>query len=415
MYLSVSHYLKRMMLLLIPVLLSFSCQQGQITNTEQSPDYGVDLTVAGDEVTIIEGVQGSGAVYKIWIPAQWNRELVIFAHGYVKESEPVEIPESQLQVNDSTSLPDVFLEMGYAFATTSYSKNGLAVKEGVADIADLTNIFKNEVGRAKQTYLIGASEGGLITNLSMEKNFFLYSGALSLCGPTGDFVKQLNYFGDFRVLFDYFFPGILPGSAIDIPQELMDNWDMYQKKIIDAISADPLSALQVLRFSKAPIDPQDPNSAAYTFVSLLWYNAFATNNAREVLGGNPFDNATRTYKGGFGARAVNRGVARYTADQAALTSIENDYTTSGLIFKPLVMMHTSGDQIVPKDQMILYKNKAIQAGSGDLLTTQLIPRYGHCNFTADELMAAFSVLVYKVTGELPGSATEKAAPAVAVN
>ncbi len=410
MYLSVSHYLKRMMLLLIPVLLSFSCQQGQITNTEQSPDYGVDLTVAGDEVTIIEGVQGSGAVYKIWIPAEWNRELVLFAHGYVEESQPVAIPESQMEVDDSTTLADAFLDMGYAFATTSYSKNGLAVKEGVADIADLTNIFKNEVGRARQTYLIGASEGGLITNLSMEKNFFLYSGALSLCGPTGDFVKQLNYFGDFRVLFDYFFPGILPGSAIDIPQELMDNWDMYQKKIIDAISADPLSALQVLRFSKAPIDPQDPNSAAYTFVSLLWYNAFATNNARQVLGGNPFDNSDRVYKGGFGARAVNKGIARFSADAAALAAIEQDYTTSGLIFKPLVMMHTIGDQIVPKNQMDMYKEKAAEAGSSAMLTTQAIPRYGHCNFTADELMAAFSLLVYKVTGELPGAGTQKEAP-----
>ncbi len=414
MYLSVSRHLWKMAMVFVLGIFLSSCQQGQITNTDQSPEYGIDLTIAGDETTILEGVQNSGAVYKIWVPAQWNRELVIFAHGYVAENRPVEIPEGQLQIDDSTSLPDVFLNMGYAFATTSYSKNGLAVKEGIADLADLTNIFKNEVGRSKQTFLIGASEGGLITNLSMEKNFFLYSGALSLCGPSGDFAAQLNYFGDFRVLFDYFFPDVLPGSAIDIPQELMDNWDMYQKKIIDAINADPLNAMQVLRFSKAPIDPQDPNSVAYTFVSLLWYNAFATNNAREVLGGNPFDNTTRQYKGGFGARAVNRGVARYAADQAALNSIDHDYTTSGLIFKPMVMMHTSGDQIVPKEQMIMYKNKAAQAGSSDLLTTQLIPRYGHCNFTADELMAAFSVLVYKVTGELPGSQNQKKAPSLAL-
>ncbi|RMH61740.1 MAG: hypothetical protein D6677_11065 [Calditrichaeota bacterium] len=392
-------------LLALGGLVLFSCQNEPTSVNIDPVTHTSTRTQTLNGGTLIEGTQNSGAIYKIWVPDQWNRELVMFAHGYVDATQPVGIPESQLYADDSTYLPDVITDMGYAFAITSYSVNGLAVKEGVADLADLTNIFKSEVGRAKQTYLIGVSEGGLITNLSMEKNFFLYSGALSLCGPSGDFVKQLNYFGDFRVLFDYFFPDVLPGNAVDIPQELMDNWDMYQQKIIDAVIADPIAASQVLRFSGAPIDPQDPaNSTVYTFVSILWYNAFATNNARQVLGGNPFDNSTRTYHGGFNAKAVNAGVQRFTADAAALQAIENDYTTSGLLFKPLVMMHTLGDQIVPKEQMDLYEAKAELSGSSAFLTTQATPRYGHCNFTADELMAAFSVLVYKVTGELPGNA-----------
>ena len=32
--------------------------------------------------------------------------------------------------------------MGYAFAVTSYSKTGLAVVQGVADVVDLVDIFK---------------------------------------------------------------------------------------------------------------------------------------------------------------------------------------------------------------------------------------------------------------------------------
>ena len=41
----------------------------------------------------------------------------------------------------------------------------------------------------------------------------LFSSALAACAPIGSFRQQVNYLGDFRVLFDYYFPGVLPGSA----------------------------------------------------------------------------------------------------------------------------------------------------------------------------------------------------------
>ena len=397
-------------LLVLSALFVFSCSQNPGNNGQNaitsptSQNYSALSKTTGNGSTIIEGTQQSGAVYKIYIPQNWNRELVMFAHGYVEPDAAIAIPESQLMLDDSTYLPDVMTDMGYAFAVTSYSVNGLAVKEGIADLADLSNIFKNEVGRTRNTYLVGASEGGLITTLSMEKNFFLYSGALSLCGPSGDFQKQLNYFGDFRVLFDYYFPGVLPGEATVIPQELMDNWDSkYVPAIINAIAADPLGASQVLRISGAPIDPGDESSVAYTFLSVLWYSTFATNNANNVLGGNPYGNNDRVYTGGRNMDQINKNITRYTADATALASVEKDYQTSGIIFKPMIMMHTLGDQIIKKEQMDLYAAK-IDAASAEFLTTQSVPVYGHCNFTARQLTLAFTALVYKVTGEVPGVA-----------
>ena len=70
-------------------------------------------------------------------------------------------------------------------------------------------------------FVTGASEGGAIAAISLE-NDPTYSGGVAVCGPIGSFQKQLNYIGDVRVLFDYFFPGVLttgtPGeSAINIP------------------------------------------------------------------------------------------------------------------------------------------------------------------------------------------------------
>jgi hypothetical protein len=327
--------------------------------------------------------------------------LVLYAHGYVAPDEPLAIPE--LGLDDSTSIDKFFTDLGYAFATTSYSKNGLAVKEGIEDLADLTNIFQTNFGRTRNVYLIGASEGGLITTLSMEKNFFLYSGAVSLCSPSGDFQKQINHFADFRLIFDYYFPGIIPGSAIDIPQEVIDNYQTkYLPAIIDAVAANPESAAQVLNITKTPIALDDREATAtVTFANVLWYNIFATNNAKEVLGGQPFDNSQTIYKGGLGMAKLNASITRFKADEQAINEIQKNYSTTGRIFKPMVMLHNIKDPVVLKSQQDDYIAKVANEGNSELLLSKAPPRYGHCNFESDQLMKSFIALVYQVTGEAP--------------
>ena len=73
-------------------------------------------------------------------------------------------------------------------------------------------------------HLAGVSEGGLVATLLAERSPELFSTALAACAPIGSFVQQINYLGDFRVLFDYFFPGVIPGSPIEIPAEVIANW-----------------------------------------------------------------------------------------------------------------------------------------------------------------------------------------------
>src|SRR5262245_45360810 len=68
-------------------------------------------------------------------PEGWNGELIVFAHGYV----PVQLPLGfyNLQLADGTFLPELVMRLRYAFATTTYRKNGLAILEGVEDIRNL--------------------------------------------------------------------------------------------------------------------------------------------------------------------------------------------------------------------------------------------------------------------------------------
>ena len=68
-----------------------------------------------------------------------------------------------------------------------------------------------------RTYVSAVSEGGLVAALLAERSPDVFFGALAACGPIGSFNAQIDYIGNFRVLFDYFFPGVIPGSAIDDP------------------------------------------------------------------------------------------------------------------------------------------------------------------------------------------------------
>lgn len=349
-----------------------------------------------------DGVQVTGAVYRICMPDpdRWNGDLVVYAHGYVEPDRPIEIPEEHLVIPGGPSVPQVINLLGFAFAATSYSTNGLAIREGVEDLVDLVDVFSNTYGPPVRVYLVGVSEGGLISTLAVERYPEVFDGGLAACGPIGDFQKQLNYFGDFRVLFDYFFPGVLPGSAIEIPQELVDNWDdVYVTAIMDAISADPDARERLLRVTSVPADRTDPATVDAAVLDLLWYTVHAANDAFEKLGGQPLDNTDRRYHGGGRNSSLNRAVDRFPADLAALDEIELHYQTSGILACPLVTLHTTDDPITPFWHEYLYRRKAFQAGAQPFLVNVTVDRYGHCNFTVVDLLVGFSVLVWEVTGE----------------
>jgi len=349
------------------------------------------------------GIHANGAKYCITLPPPgfWNGDLVIFAHGFVPVTEPVDIPWDQMNLPGGITLPVFANSLGYAFATTSYSENGLAIVRGVIDILDLVEVFNDTVGTPNRVLLLGVSEGGLVTTLAVEKHPGVFDGGMALCGPIGDFRGQINYFGDFRVLFDYFMPGLLPPSPVDIPQNVVNNWDVFAFNIFLAISnpANAAQVTQLLNVSQAPVDPANPNTVAETTLGILRYNVLATNNAKEKLNGQPFDNQHRVYVGSFNDALLNLGVQRFTADKIPLNRIDKKYETSGALKKPLVTMHTTGDPIVPYWHSTLYTGKAAANGKGGSYIPITVQRYGHCTFTLPEMLNAFGALVFQTSGQ----------------
>lgn len=357
-------------------------------------------------------------LYLICLPTArpWNGDLVIFAHGYVPINEPLSKFLEQLVLSDGNTIPAITTGLGYAFATTSYRKNGLAVREGVEDIGRLRAFFEQWVGPAGHVYVIGASEGGLVTTLAVEQQPDRYDGGLALCGPIGNFRSQINYWGDFRTLYDYFFPATrypqlqIPFSPVDIDAATVwPSWPLLSQGIAAAVLSDAPARDQLLRTSRAPIDPADALSVVSTTVGILAYNVFATNEGLAQLGGQPFDNRSRWYTGSANDWRLNREVARFSASTAALIEISRYYQTSGRLSKPLVTLHTTGDPIVPYWHETLYTAKTLATGSFFKRINIPIVRYGHCTFTSTEALVGFAVLVLRA-GHTPLAGVESVLP-----
>lgn len=363
-----------------------------------------------------DGHQASGAVYRICMPAadEWNGDWVIYAHGYVAYNEPIAIPEDQLVLPGDFPIPEMVNGLGYAFATTSYSVNGLAVRQGLDDLRDLVKIVRaahRREGTPGRAYLVGASEGGIITALALEQHADVFDGGLSACGPVGNFYWQLNYWGDVRVLFDYFFPGVLPGSPVEIPQEVIDQWEeVYRPRIEAALRGAPSHLSQLLTVAHIPSHPTDAEANIEAVLDLLWYNVFATNDGIAKLGGQPYDNSRRFYFGSDNDRLLNQQVARFSAESAPVDEVNTHYQTSGDLGGPLVTLHTLGDPIVPYWHEWLYRQKIKAHGDEALhVNIPVILRYGHCNISAVHALLGFVWLVFQVTGQ-PVANAERVLP-----
>lgn len=338
-----------------------------------------------------DGLLPGGARSRLCVPiAGWNGELVVFAHGYIAFNQPLDF--YHLTLPDGTPLPTLVQGLGYAFATTSYRQNGLAILEGVDDIRELLTAFEASYSVPLRTHLAGVSEGGLVAALLAERSPELFTSALATCGPIGSFRAQLNYFGDFRVLFDYFFPGVIPGSPISIPLNVMADWQtLYVPRILAALAARPDRALELMRVAKAAHDPANPATMVSTTLNVLAYNIFGSNDAVQKLGGNPYENRLKWYFGSNNDLRLNLSVPRFTASPVARAALRR-YETTGDLSVPLVTLHTTGDEVVPFWQELLYLVKVDLSDRGRFIPLPA-HRYGHCNFMTSEVLGSFLLAV----------------------
>lgn len=349
--------------------------------------------------------QLGGQLIRICLPATpdvWNGHLVVYAHGYVPPHEPIALPEEELALitlPDGRTLVDVVVELGFAFATSSYSTNGYAVEQASQDLNTLVDHFKSLVPleQLQKVLIVGGSEGGLVTVQQVEKFPEVYHGGLAMCGPLGGAPAQLKYVADFRIVFDYYFPDVFDFGAVDVPPDAYQDWeDIYIPEIGQVILNNPDNALQLFKVTHGAIDLQNPGSTMIaTTIQTLSYSIWETNHLVQIAGGMPYDNKFKWYRGSDDDLALNAGVERVESSPEAKQYLRQFYQTTGNLQRPLVTLHTTQDPAVPFWHEAIYSLLATRADSRDKVIILPVARYGHCTFTPQEVLGAFALLLLK--------------------
>jgi hypothetical protein len=218
-----------------------------------------------------------------------------------------------------------------------------------------------------------------------------FDGGLAMCGPVGGMPYQTEYLGDFRVVFDYFYPGVFAFGAADVPEDAYLAWDStYAPRIERVILARPLRAAQLFNVTGAARVPWQRETLVNTAQSVLRYSIVGTNDMIATAGGTiPYDNVDTVYSGSRYDDRLNAEVERVAGDPAYA---ESYYQPTGELGVPLVTLHTVLDEAVPFEHERMYHELV---GDNPALTVLPVMRYGHCNFEAREVLGAFSLLLIK--------------------
>ena len=353
-----------------------------------------------------------GQLVVICIPSEWNGQVIIYAHGYVAPQLPLALPVDELTLG-GTFMPETLMSLGFAFITSSFRKNGVAIEQGAEDLNQLLQHFKSMVSprSLQKAYIIGGSEGGLIALRLLERFPGKYDAGLALCAPVGGSADFIKYAYDFRVVFDYFFPTVFtfppnqpgeqPFGAVDVPEDAFLFWEaVYATRIAIALTLNPSATAQLFSVTGAVTDPADPSSFVETALLLLFYNIFGTNDLIATSGGGPYDNRATTYVGSTDDAALNAGVERIKSDGRARAYARRFYEPKGTLHDPLVTLHNEFDPVVPFQHGVKYANLVAKKHKSALLSTLSSPGYGHCEFTADEVLDAFLLMVQQATAQL---------------
>ena len=118
------------------------------------PDLaGSVAPLAAQAATHLEGTLGPGALYSIDVPADWNGDLVLYAHGYTLPQLPVGPPTT----DNFAQIRAGVLARHFAFAVSSFSENGYVVAEEARQLHQLRGVFSDRIAAPKRTMLLGFS------------------------------------------------------------------------------------------------------------------------------------------------------------------------------------------------------------------------------------------------------------------
>lgn len=116
-----------------------------------------------------------GAKFTLARPAHWNGSLLLVAHGIREEQAPLVADLNPEQLACRT-----LLDQGWMVGKTSYRRNGLIIRDAIADLENLRAFVAKTYGAPHTVVLEGDSMGGAIVTLIAEQFPDHYQGAVAV-------------------------------------------------------------------------------------------------------------------------------------------------------------------------------------------------------------------------------------------
>lgn len=353
------------------------------------PDYFVDETklpfdaLPGTSTTRQWGVL-DGAGYLMEIPDDWNGELVMYAHGFAGYDAELTVAPPPLRA--------WLVANGFAWAASSYDRNGYVVEQGARDTRKLAKFFASRHGEPLRTYLVGVSMGGHITGYSIERYRGFYDAAMPVCGVLGD-----------QELFDYFqsFHHVAQAlTGVEAAYPAPPDYPLTTvPALVGALGGPRGTAYQQLAAVTEQLTGGSRVGFPIAYVS--WFDFLMTLGAPPPgVAAFPADNRDTVYQlDGDPAlndaeEALNATVKR--EDRLAYPTPDGVWSAApikGRFRIPVLTMHTVGDLFVPFSMEQSYARKAAASGSQDWLVQRAIRDVGHCSFSEAEWTQGFADLV----------------------
>jgi hypothetical protein len=354
----------------------------------------------------------SGAYLLAALPKNWNGNLVVFAHG-----GPAIVPPTATYSQADLDKYSVAVKRGFAWVASTYRREGYGVRMAVEDTEDARKFFVEHIAKPRRTILHGASYGGLVgaklleTHARSADGSMNYDGGFLNSGLVAGAPLAYDFRADLRAIYQYYCNNLPRPQEAQYP--LWTGIPAQSRMTLNDLQAVVGECTGVGKPAEARSESQKQNLANILGVMrfpealLVRHMQSATLLFREIAqriteGRSAFSNEGIYYQGSNDDAALNRGVARFSADPQAVAALKADGMPTGALQVPVISIHSINDPQVVVEVQSAYRDTVDAAGHRDRLVQAFTDENLHTGQSAPEIAAALdSVMQWVEQGTKP--------------
>lgn len=346
----------------------------------------------------LSGKDRLGSLYLMAVPPAWNGTLVLHAHGGPFLGEP-----SLARVQEDLERWSIFPRAGYAWAAASYRQGGVAVGAAAQDTERLRRIFVRHVAQPRHTLLHGQSWGASVAARGSETftEGKPYDGVLLTSGVLAGGTHAYDFRLDLRVIYQHLCHNHPRPDERDyplwmgLPQGGIMNGPDLRQRLDDCLGlghpAAQRSPEQARKLKTLTTVLRIPEGSVQGHMN--WATWHFQDIARRYHWQPVFGNRGAVYAGSQDDDALNREVARYTADPQAVAAFGADADPQGKLVVPTLSAHAIHDATAFVEMQHRFAQTVRQAGRESLLVQAFTNERDHSYWNDASYVALAGALI----------------------